>query len=662
MAKRRVKSSGLDPVAGDQTFSQADILRSIGNLANLANTEETPNLAGTAQPTAEQPVSQFPQGSAPYVPLPQGSAPPVPQEQFNVPGMSQGMPPGMESVGNLSSLESNEPGLVSGAGADVYLPEDENGDLPDPLEFLRSRLEQDPSLAEHLPQETLELLQQTAPAPEQPFLSDQQEQIPPPKEDVQTMSDTALPPAVERVLESGTIDDIQEGDIPSEGLGAVSGSVEQMQSDQKLSQVASNLLGSKMGDLPIEFWEHSAMMENIFTKEEANLDVREKEYLSNIQTGELTNFDKVAIGVALVAPVLIGLAYGKEGFVSAVSGGISGGLKGFSGAMTEQGKLKTKSLEGLEKVQKERKEINLSRANLKKELATKIENPVLRKLLKNYDVVDVQTDEQGDPKAVFGKDAIAVGENIGISAQDEDKALYYNADLLRDDGDAANFKTAIKDGRIALSKTRDANKTIDDVVEIMELIKTKHPKLMNAITQKMQPILMGGDYSAIPYPLRALTIEVIDNDGNIKEVQALPLLKQKTTAMQDVYNKEYLGGNRLTANLQDHWEDVFPDTTAVSTWLKSDFNTMQNEAEEFKSILNQRAVENLVGEGFLRKPLEDILKVSRRKYLKSPNANNEDMKDVEQDLGGYQKLINKSKSKSEYEEYQKNLKKIIKKK
>jgi hypothetical protein len=219
--------------------------------------------------------------------------------------------------------------------------------------------------------------------------------------------------------------------------------------------------------------------------------------------------------------------------------------------------------------------------------------------------------------------------------------LWYDTNQIRDDDDVKNFKSAVKDGKVALGKMKDANQTIDDVIDIMSIIKEQQPSLYNTFLQQFQPAMYTDTSSLkslLPVTSKAMTIEVVGDDGQVRKVQALPLLKQKITALQDVYNKEYLGGNRLTSNMLKHWNDVFPDASAVTSWLKSDFNTMSQQAQNFKNTLNQRAVENLAAEGFLREPLEKILPTSGSDILRSSTI---DMQDIEDNPEKYRSKVKK---------------------
>lgn len=659
MARRRVKSQTLKPTGQLQNFSQADVLRNLGDLANVATLlegeqglDDVPDIRGTAQDFSVPENVRFP-------------TIPTEQEVFQE---QEGIPQGIELLANLAAAEAKEDELDVHRETEPHfsLPQTGKGDLQDPLEFIRLRIKEDPSLAEHLPQETAALLEQTEPQPEKAFIPSQEEEpdtgvlqaisdyFSPQKieeqrtqneglirqargQEAPTPIDQAIPPAVQESIERGPIESISEEDVPTEGLAPVPGSIERVEADPKLQQTVKNLLNLKEGDVPKEAWEHAKMMENVLTKEEQNLNELERQYRSKLQRGDLSTFDKVALGMAIAVPVLIGLTYGKDAFFSSAGGA----LKGFGETLVKQGAAEDKVLEKIGAIQKERKGIEEKRASLKQELLKSVENPTLRKLLKNYDVINIGEGPNGEPQLSIGRDAIQIGNDLGISAKDEDGILWYDANLLRDDDDVKNFKSSVKDGREAISKIKDANKTVDDVVDMFNIIKEQNPSAYSALVQYIQPSensLFGFVNNITPQALQGLTLDVVGEDGQTRTVKALPLIKQKITALQDVYNKEYLGGNRLTSNLLKHWQDIFPDPSAISSWLKSDFNTMVQQAQNFKNTLNQRAVENLVGEGFLREPITKVFPVSGNDILQTTTL---DMQDIARNPEKYRAKVKK---------------------
>lgn len=664
MARRRIQSKYAS--GGVQEADQGGFLQTLGNLANFIpyiqqqqEMEDIPELRGTAAEEMEEGI-EFPQ-------LPRNAAPRDEMFVDDVPGI----PEGIELLGDLAQTEAKEDALdsISETETPYSLPHLPSGDLQDPLETIRMRIQEEPELEQYLPKETLEMLASTAPQPEKPFVPPQEEMameekdrfLQPwergvetpktfpwePEEEVEAppadlteqiteeSEEPEIPPAVQQVIEQPTKETITEEDIPEEGLGAMQGSVEAAQADPILQEKVKNLLKLKQGDVPPEVWEHAKMMEKIYTEKEENLNDQEKQLQQRLESGEMSTFDKVALGIALALPVIIGLTYGKEAFFSTVGGT----LKGFSESMMKDSQMKDKIQEKIGTVQKEREGIAEKRANLTKELLNNIENPALRKLLKNYDVINVIEGPNGDPEVQAGKDAIVIGNDIGITAKDEDGVLWYDANVLRDDEDVKNFRTAAQEGKQALAKMKDANKTLDDVMDMMKVIQEQNPSAYSALVQYIQPsenswFSFGG--AAVPKSLKALTVDVVGDNGEVRQVKALPMLKQKMTALQDVYNKEYLGGTRLTSNLLKHWQEIFPDPTSIGGWLKSDFPTMVQQAQSFKNTLNQRAVENLAGLGFLREPLKQVLPVRGSDILQSTTIG---MEDIEENPEKYKGLI-----------------------
>lgn len=662
MARRRVQSKFAS--GGVQEADQGGFLQTLGNLANFLpymqqqqEMEDIPELRGTAAEEMQEEI-EFPQ-------LPRNVPP---QDQMFVDDVP-GIPEGIELLGDLAQTEAKEDALdrVSDTKTPYSLPQTLSGDLQDPLETIRMRIQEEPELEQYLPKETLEMLASTAPQPEKPFVPPQEEmameeeervlqpwerevetpkrfpwepeeEIPP--EDLteqltEEVEEPEIPPAVQQVIEQPPKEVITEEDIPEEGLEAMAGSVEAAESDPVLQEKVKNLLNLKQGDVPPEVWEHAKMMERIYTEKEENLNDQERQLQQRLESGEMSMLDKVALGLAIALPVIIGLTYGKEAFFSTVGGT----LKGFSESMMKDSQMKDKIQEKIGSVQKEKEGIAEKKANLTKELLNNIENPALRKLLKNYDVINVIEGPNGEPEIQVGKDAIVIGNDIGITAKDEDGILWYDANVLRDDEDVKNFRTAAQEGKQALAKMKDANQTIDDVMDLMSDIQEQDPSAYSALVQYIQPsenswFSFGG--AAVPKSLKALTVDIVGDDGKVRQVKALPLLKQKITALQDVYNKEYLGGNRLTSNLLTHWQDIFPDPTSIGGWLKSDFSTMVQQAQGFKNTLNQRAIENLAGLGFLREPLKQILPVRGSDILQSTSIG---MKDIEENPEKYKSLI-----------------------
>lgn len=649
MARRRIKSQALENLGQQSNLGVSDTLNALTGLADLVQVQDdVPDMSGTAQEMAT--LEQFD----------------VPRVPSNPEIYDDGIPDGLEFLGNLAQAESKEDALDSFSETSPYgIPKTSTGQLQDPLETIRAQLEADPSLRELIPDETLQLLASTEPDPQRTFVSPSaqenmpsQERLPTPFESIggairdyfsptkraemreenerllasargtsgEDVENTQIPPAVAGAFERGPVENVSESDIPENGLEPVPGMVEVAENDEAITQQVKNLLRLKSGDIPDEAWQLAKVAEGTLTKDIQDLDANEQALRDRISSGGGTSLDKLAIGLALAVPVIVGLMYGKEGFIASLGGAV----RGLGEGLLKQQDANTKILDKIGGIQKEKRSLKEKRQKVKEDLVSKIQNPGLKKLLNDYEVIDVVEGPNGDPEIHLGRDGIQVGNKLGISAKDESGVLWYDANLLRDDEDIKNFREASKEGREAIGKMKDANDVLDDVIDIMTLIADQNPGMMSAISQNWQ-----GVTSKIP-GFEQVTIDVVGEDGKARQVQALPLLRQKITALQDVYNKEYLGGNRLTSNLLKHWQDVFPDPSSVNAWLRSDLGTMQQQAQNFKNILNQRAMENLAAIGFLREPLQQILPVTGKDMLQSTAV---DMQDIAQNPEKYRDKV-----------------------
>lgn len=610
MARRRIRSEAIENIGTDSNFASSDILSSLmglaGLVANRSMNQDLPDYSGTA----------------PEIPQP---------EEREIPSFpTQGLPQGLELLGNLADAEAREDALD--AVSDTT-PPDPNPMLQSsfaPFNAVGHALSNyfSPEKREEMSAYNAELLRKAKEVPQEEEVYEgvvpqgaSPTDIPPPEmsqkvpQMVMEEVEASLPPAVQESFSRGPIEAVSERDIPTEGLDAVPGAVEVAQRDPKVTQQIENMLNLKQGQFSDEDWKIVQSMENVLTLQEDQLNAQEKALSARLNRGEMTTADKVAIGLAIAIPAILGLLYGKEAFIGALGGSLEGLGKSFENM--QQGDIKTS--QRLAEIQQEKAKLAEKKQSLKKDFISKIQNPGMKKLFSDYDVINVVEDENGEPHLSLGKDAVQFGNQFGISAKDPEGALWYDVNLFRDDEDIKNFKEASKEGREAFSKMKDANEVLDDVLDIMVSISDQNPGMLSAISQNWQ-----GVTSKLP-GFENVTIDVKGEDGKARKVQALPLLRQKITALQDVYNKEYLGGNRLTSNLLKHWQDVFPDPSTFNAWLRSDLPTMVQQAQNFKSILNQRATENLVGQGFLREPLMQFLPVSGREILHSTSIDNEDI-------------------------------------
>lgn len=600
MASRRINSSPY--FQNQQDFPKFDLEA----LNNLQDEEDTPVDFASIMNQLSSPMQvadgfQFPS---------------IPQQSLgqDLPGVDDvpGIPEGIELLGDLQGFEAEE-------------------------DFLDSFSETSP-----IPLESYDDLQGVG---DMPYQEDQQGFIPdsqiPLEEEIQfediqqPIAEGQLPRSVEMATNLYPVDPseiTQESieQISQEGMDMVPGSVEMLRTDENVLQEANRILN--IGGITPEIFDRSILLQNLFDKKEAEYTAQEKQLKESMETGKMTTFDKVSLGLAIVAPIIIGMMYGKEAFL----GGVAGGLEGFSKGKEAEGKQLSLKSKQLSELQDKKDNLIKGRADLKKEIAGNVENPKLRQFIKDRDFFESYKDGN-EVKVRPGKNTKIFGDKLGFSSGDEGKILYYHSPLLSDDEDVAHFKKVSRDANEAMGRIKDSNSSIDDVVDLMKAVKDQHPTIYSAIMKGILPTenSLLGSLNFLSKDYKDLSIDYVDKDGKVTTVKALPLMQQKMGALQDSYNKQYLGRGILTKGVQDHWTQIFPDMASLKSWIGSDYPTMLKQANEFKNTLNKRAIEEFVASGFIRDPIEEALNTNQGQYLEATSSA---MRDIEENPDKYKSL------------------------
>jgi len=225
MARRRIRSK---PFTGDLSFNQPKVLESLSELSSFSEPEDEIDLKGTSQYIEPVDGYKFPE-------LVRNSE--VFEDKVGVDDVP-GIPEGIELLGDLAGLESEEDALDVVGESEP--PVRSFGGLPDPLEVIRMRVAEEPELINDLPEETRRLLEVSQTEPEKivsPLEEDMiSEEI---TETPQEMQQEAvqenispIPEAVEALPEEGTFREVNEFDIPEEGLGPMEGATDFAQNDE----------------------------------------------------------------------------------------------------------------------------------------------------------------------------------------------------------------------------------------------------------------------------------------------------------------------------------------------------------------------------------------------------------------------------------------------
>lgn len=474
------------------------------------------------------------------------------------------------------------------------LPRTKSGQLQDPLEFLRQRVEEDPSLLESLPEETRQRLAETTPDAERAFVPEtrqpEQNALPAPAtqpgEEQQAPKLPLVPP--EKPISEGMVEEYPDQKMEP-------GAVEAGFKDQQIVDDLANLAG---GLIPQEQQERAAQWQNVYTKRMEELNAEEKQLLQKAESGQLSTFDKVALGIAIAVPILIALRYGGTAGLLSAGEGLKGFAASYMQQQKQQGEQKAANKKRVEEIGKERLQLEEKDIDVNKKIMDSIEDKQARKFLRN-------------------KKFRQFGDNIGIGTGDEGQALWLDANKFdaSDDG-IKRAREVVKDADETIGIMRDSNKTLNEVLEILDQL-PKNTGMWEAVKKNARWFTTAG--GANPFGGDAPKIKMKGADGKMHDVDAFALLKQKINVLQDLYNKQVLGGTRLTGNVVTHWGGILGDPSSISDWLSQDLNSFKDTTESLKNIMNSREVESLVGKGFLRAPLERQFPSYQNEVVESPD-------------------------------------------
>jgi hypothetical protein len=595
MVRRRVAAPAT--IGGDlNQFADPEALQGLLQLSQLQSLsgEEAPavnDLMGT---------SQDPQNFNEIAPVPQyrDQTQEVPDDYLmNMQRISQ-LPLAMsgnddlsqDAAENLKSYQSGRqvPSPISPQNAEGMIPTNAQGNLKDPLEALRQRLAEEPELASQLPETTRNSLETSEPSPEKPF-SIEGAKAAAPEVPMSVGAKRTVPP---------------EQEIPREAVEnfpnseALPGAVEQGIKDNLIQQDLQRLSGLQ-DPIPQDVLDSAIEWQNVMTGRLDTLNEKEKLNQQKLETGDLTTFDKIAIGIALAIPALLTLRYGAGAGLAAAGKGLENFGKTITEGKKGQKERASQALKQQDEIEKERIDLRQKSVEMDKKLLDAIPDKDARKFLNNKRVVNL-------------------GDKIGISTGDESGILWLDGQKFdASDEGVKRAREVIKDADEIIGVVKDSNRVVDEVIDVIDAL-PNDVGVWDAIKANWQWFTSAGGKN--PFGASKTMIKVTDADGKVKEVDALNSLKQKVMNLQDVYNKQVLGGSRLTGNVITHWGGILKDPAAIESWFSQDKNSFKDTAEGLKDIMNNREVESLVGKGFLRQPLQQAFPGRERQILQSDES------------------------------------------
>ena len=397
-----------------------------------------------------------------------------------------------------------------------------------------------------------------------------------------------LPEAVEMALDKEPVSEVQDEDLPQEGLGPVNGAVEMVQANPELMRNLEVLARNQGIQLDDETMRQAKAVQDALTKQKSELDELSQQYRQKLETGTMSTMDNVALGIAIMIPVIAALTMGKEAFLSS----LGGAAKGFLEAQGAEANGRKEIQKNLEDIGEKRGKITEAEQKLLSDVQNKEIAPGLRKLFASRDVMN--SGPNGEIQ--LGSDMIRAGDKLGLSARDDEKILYYDTNLLQDEKDLETFRKNEEEGREAVKKLSETENNVSRIMEVMEAIKDQHPNIYTAMLSNVGGAI--GD-------LGKIKVTIMDRNGNQKEVDALPLLSQEIGTFMDTYRTGFLPGTRFSGHFQEHWNNVFGDISNPKEFLNQNYDTMLEKTGRFRQLIVDRIINDLSGRGFLKEPMQE---------------------------------------------------------
>jgi hypothetical protein len=249
-----------------------------------------------------------------------------------------------------------------------------------------------------------------------------------------------------------------------------------------------------------------------------------------ILSNQVTNQDKLFIGMALMMPLLVGGFFGKE----AALGALGGGAQGVADILQRKSKENLDTEELLANIGSKKAENKMKQAEL--QFKTLSIPETIRKGLPD----DMKEFLKGKKEVVWndpndGKEKKGILIKPGLVAMPEYVA---NKEELKDMRDSAN------DISDALTAVKEVNYLTDDIIDISSKMKDK-----TFLGKGLAAFLTGQSPS-----LASKNADMIDYQG--RKVNAYIVLEHKIKLLTDAY-RQAKGMRALTQSVQDHIEGLF---------------------------------------------------------------------------------------------------------
>lgn len=384
--------------------------------------------------------------------------------------------------------------------------------------------------------------------------------------------DPRLSGEVSKNVEQGIADRMRSGQPIT---FAVPGALQQAFESPEKKSILEQFFGREIDP---ELLRQMTIAETALADQGVSKDAEVKFYQDKIKNHDLTTADKVILGLALIAPaVLGGIVAGPEGVFKS----LGGGLENLNKELSKQDEQKMDDYERLSTSRKEKTEIDLNKIELKQKFLDLMPNSALKKALRGEDLKVIQ-DEDGQAR-------------LGIGTRVED--LLIDGSKVRDTEDLKNFKEKhVKEALPYITTMQGANSTFDKLDHILDQLRD-----------------IGGLRQVAGSGTGLLQRTVTTQEG--RKMTAEAALEQLQKDLQVRYNN-MRGFTRITPQVGEHWEGLLANPFGgKSFWQGKDFQTIRSQAAELRQLINEEVLQIVKNEGFLVEPF--LKKLNDNPYIKA---------------------------------------------
>lgn len=497
----------------------------------------------------------------------------------------------MPAIASIYNSVNGQPAQQQEA---LAIPQTKSGQMQDPLEAIRTAVQNDPSLLAELPEETRRMLGETQANPEKPFAP----QAPEP----QTTIAAEVEPGNVQV---GSISTINGTPTLKEKIDQYLGPVPQeMMSAAESYEKAMDAYSKGLDDVT------------------ARLNDQEKGIRERIESRNLTTTDKILMAIALVAPLVVsGFLGGKE----AVVGALAGSADAFAKGLANREKESKEDEEALT-------ELALAKSNVGKEKAG------IAPLTAGFRSKIAESIPNKELREIFTRDGELIGDRLVINSGNPN--LPIKADAIRDETDYKRLKAEAPKLAKGVATLDKAESLIDNMHKLadMSLLVRDQKNLLQKGLQFATPLNL---YDSATGALKAFIPWTRDTvrDENGNEVKIAELMGTYRAQLADAWRDAHGNNSNAFKATEAHFDKQLPDPTTWKSFLQG-----QSDIKQFKKQLDlvkenfEEAINYIDSQGF---------DVSRLKERFGATGRNQELKKGQSDRAraeaAAQDAINKSK-------------------